>query len=283
MIYKLPDGTRVRTTRDGDFVGFETYRYRPMKQIVGMERLTGEAAEKRITELAVGDWIRFGMVYGAGTVQQLARTGRPSRTPLVGAVALAAVATAAALSTVLSVATDAQAPDGPYLSDVTTAPVVTPSPTRMTPYRPEPRPTTRTTREGVRETLTPSHPVRLVTSSTTPPTAHPIPEAPADIRITFYRSCNANPQPCVDAGGLTMYAGNILAGHNFKGYQWLSRVPVGRTVRVISGPLAGTYKVYGHLRLNHQGGAVPSFAGAPALVLQTCEGSGTGFSLLHRV
>jgi hypothetical protein len=80
-----------------------------------------------------------------------------------------------------------------------------------------------------------------------------------------------------------MYAGNILAGHNYMGYSWLATVPVGRTVRVISGPLAGTYKVYGHLRINRQGGSIPAFPGSPALVLQTCEGSGTGFSLLHRV
>lgn len=208
---------------------------------------------------------------------------KPSRTPLVGGLALAAVATAAAMSTVLSVATDAQAPAGPLLSDVVTAPVVTPSPTTMTPYRPEPRPTPHTTREGVRKTLTPSPSASLATPSTRPRTKHPIPKAPADIRITFYRNCSARPQPCIDAGALTMYAGNILAGHNYKGYQWLSRVPVGRTVRVISGPLAGTYRVYGHLTINRKGGSIPAFAGSPALVLQTCEGSGTGFSLLHRV
>jgi hypothetical protein len=80
-----------------------------------------------------------------------------------------------------------------------------------------------------------------------------------------------------------MYAGRILAGHNYMGYQWLSRVPVGRTVRVVSGPLAGTYRVYSHLTINRQGGSIPAFPGSPALVLQTCEGSGTGFSLLHRV
>jgi hypothetical protein len=208
---------------------------------------------------------------------------KPSRTPLLGGLALAAVATAAAMSTVLSVATDAQAPDGPFLSDVVTAPVVTPSPTRMTPYRPEPRPTSHTTREGVRKTLTPHPSASLATPSTRPRTKHPIPKAPADIRVTYYRNCSAAPQPCIDAGALTMYAGNILAGHNYMGYSWLATVPVGRTVRVISGPLAGTYKVYGHLRINRQGGSIPAFPGSPALVLQTCEGSGTGFSLLHRV
>lgn len=203
---------------------------------------------------------------------------KPSRAPLVGALALAAVATAAAMSTVLSVASDAQAPGFPHLSDVTTAPVVTPAPVAPSPYRPTPH----TSREGERKTLPPSSILHLTTQSSKPATPHPIATPPADVRITFYRDCSGNPQPCVDAGALTQYAGHILAGHNYMGYQWLSRVPVGRTVRVISGPLAGTYKVYGHLTIGRQGGAIPNFPGSPSLVLQTCEGSGTGFTLLHR-
>jgi hypothetical protein len=210
---------------------------------------------------------------------RLAHTGRPSRLPIRAAVVAASVATVAALA--VAVAPDAQAPASPFLSDVVTAPVVTPSPTRMTPYRPEPRPTSHTTREGERETLTPTP--SIAAPSTTPKKRHPIAQPPADIRISYYRVCSAHPQPCIDAGALTMYAGNILAGHNHKGYQWLSRVLVGQTVRVISGPLAGTYRVYGHLRINRQGGSTPPFGGDPALVLQTCEGSGTGFSLLHRL
>ncbi|MET9126958.1 hypothetical protein [Streptomyces sp. NPDC004528] len=212
---------------------------------------------------------------------QLANTGRPSRTSFYGGLALATVTTAAALSTVLSVPTPEKAPK--HLSDVATAPVVTPSPTSMAPYRPEPRRSSHTAREGVRATLKPSAVPHIVKPSRTSAKRHPIATAPADIRITYYRNCSANPQPCIDAGSLTFYAGRILAGHNYMGYQWLSRVPVGRTVRVISGPMAGTYRVYGHLVIGRQGGAIPAFAGSPALVLQTCEGSGTGFSLLHRV
>lgn len=215
---------------------------------------------------------------------QLAHTGRPSRTSFYGGLALATVTTAAALSTVISASTPAETPSRPtHLSDVVTSPVVTPSPTRMTPYKPEPRPSTHATREGVRATLKPSARPSIVKPSRTPATRHPIAKAPADIRITYYRNCSGNPQPCIDAGALTMYAGRILAGHNYMNYQWLSRVPVGRTVRVISGPLAGTYRVYGHLVINRQHGSIPDFAGSPALVLQACEGSGTGFSLLHRV
>jgi len=113
------------------------------------------------------------------------------------------------------------------------------------------------------------------------------PQKPVPIRIGGYRDCTGNPQPCIDQGrGLTLYGRdvgvNILAAHNYHGYQWLSRVAVGRTVVVTSGQLAGTYRVTGHMRLNRQSGSIPSFGGAD-LVLQSCEGSGTGFSLLRRV
>ncbi|MFF1684455.1 MULTISPECIES: hypothetical protein [unclassified Streptomyces] len=208
--------------------------------------------------------------------EQLAYTGRPSRAGIRAAAVGASVATVAALA--IATAPDATSPGVPPMTPI---PVVTEGTPTPQPYLPEPRPTTHTTREGERETLTPLHSATLATPSTTPRTKHPIATPPADIRISYYRDCSGNAQPCIDAGALTMYAGRILAGHNYMGYQWLSRVPVGRTVRVISGPLAGTYKVYGHLRINRQGGAIPAFEGA-ALVLQTCEGSGTGFSLLRR-
>lgn len=114
-----------------------------------------------------------------------------------------------------------------------------------------------------------------------------MPLKPAPVRIAGYRDCTGNPQPCIDAGrGLTLYGRDvgvsILAAHNYHGYQWLSRLAVGRTVVVNSGQLAGRYRVTGHMRLNRQAGPIPSFGGAD-LVLQSCEGSGTGFSLLHRI
>ncbi|MFJ6636628.1 hypothetical protein ACIQMR_35470 [Streptomyces sp. NPDC091376] len=176
-------------------------------------------------------------------------------------------------------------------STETTNPPMAPAPWVVSrgpvePYKPEPtvRPSTNTTRAGERKQLRPTaRPTeRVATPSKMPAKKHPIAKPPADVRISFYKNCTGFAQSCIDDGHLTMYAGNILAGHNYMGYQWLSRVPVGRTVRVISGPLAGTYKVYGHKRLNRQGGSIPDFGGA-ALVLQTCEGSGTGFSLLKRV
>ena len=112
------------------------------------------------------------------------------------------------------------------------------------------------------------------------------PLKPSAVHISGYRDCTGNPQPCIDQGrGLTLYGRdvgvNILAAHNYHGYQWLSRVALGRKVVVTSGQLAGTYRVTGHLRLNRQSGSIPSFGGAD-LVLQSCEGDGTGFSLLHR-
>ncbi|AKZ59214.1 exported protein of unknown function [Streptomyces ambofaciens ATCC 23877] len=206
---------------------------------------------------------------------------RPSRLPFRAAVVTASAATVAALA--FTIAPDAQAPDYPRLSDVVSAPVVTPSPNSPSPYRPEPREPRQTTRDEPRKTLTPTPSPTVAKPSKTPAVKRPIAKPPADIRISFYRDCTGHAQQCIDAGTLTMYAGKILAGHNYDGYQWLSRVPVGRTVRVISGPLAGTYRVYGHQYIDRQGGKIPAFSGGPDLVLQTCEGEGTGFSLLRRV
>ena len=72
-----------------------------------------------------------------------------------------------------------------------------------------------------------------------------------------------------------------LAGHNWCGYQWMAYVKTGTTIVVPTGPAAGTYVVYGHLRLNRQSGSLPSVSAD--LVLQTCVGNGTGLTLLHRV
>ncbi|MEU1254840.1 hypothetical protein ABZ445_16330 [Streptomyces chartreusis] len=281
MIYKLLDGTRVRVTRVsvadvGEFLTFQSYRFTPEKEILNTEILTGEAAERRLSEVYIADAMRFAREFGGHG--PLAHTGLTdaARATILGA-------TVVGVATLCFVAApSAQAPDYPRLSDVATAPVVTPSPVTSEPYKPEPRETRRTDRDGVRETLTPSPSPTVVKPSKTPATKRPIATPPADIRISYYRSCGADFQACVDAGALTHYAGNILAGHNYMGYQWLSRVAVGRTVRVISGPMAGTYKVYGHLYIDRQGGRIPAFAGSPDLVLQTCEGDGTGFSLLHR-
>jgi hypothetical protein len=177
-------------------------------------------------------------------------------------------------------ASPANAPT-PTLSDAAkpTVPVVTPSPAQPKPYKPMPRATaTHPDRSGVR------HSASVAKPAATPKAKH-TGTAPADIRISFYQTCNGFAQKCIDAGALTAYntaATPILAGHNYRGYQWLSRVPAGKRVIVVSGPLAGTYRVYGHLRIGRQGGSFPSFGGA-SLVLQSCEGSGTGFSLLRRI
>lgn len=110
------------------------------------------------------------------------------------------------------------------------------------------------------------------------------PAKPKAVVISEYRVCFKAPQPCIDAGGLTLYGNGapILAGHDYNGYQWLSRMPRGRVIHVRSGPAAGTYRVYGHMRINRQSGPLPLF-GRAALVFQTCEGRGTGFSLAERI
>lgn len=97
-------------------------------------------------------------------------------------------------------------------------------------------------------------------------------------------SCGYYPktaQPCIDKG-LTLYHGNVLAGHNYMGYSWLGSVPIGKVVKVASGAMQGTYRVFGHTYVNRQSGSFPDTKGA-ALVLQTCKGDGTSFSLLNRI
>ncbi|MGW2515041.1 hypothetical protein ACWC0A_37870 [Streptomyces scopuliridis] len=205
--------------------------------------------------------------------ETLAYTGRPSRLPLRAAIVTASAATVAALSVVLSTEADAPSPrmtPMPFVSSV--GPVKS--------YLPEPREPSLTSRQGDRAGLISREEIAKPTA--TPATRKLIATPPADVRISFYKNCTGHAQSCIDDGQLTMYGGRILAGHNYMGYQWLSRIPVGRTVRVISGPLAGTYRVYDHMRLNQQGGVIPAFGGAE-LVLQTCEGTETGFSLLKRV
>lgn len=180
------------------------------------------------------------------------------------AAAIATLATVAAMAVVLSHPSDAPVPPAEHAPTVTHAP-------------------SHPSRSGDRPRLS-AH-LKSSAMKVVEPAKRPIPRATRRqatvTTISRYINCDGNAQPCIDRGNLTMYAGNILAGHNYMGWSWLDDVPVGRTVRVTSGPLDGTYRVYGHLRLGRQGGSIPSFGGA-ALVLQTCAGSGTGFSLLKR-
>lgn len=90
-------------------------------------------------------------------------------------------------------------------------------------------------------------------------------------------------QAAIDDCKLVLYWDQPLwfAAHNYCGYQWMANVPVGTTIVVRSGRAAGTYRVTDHARLNRQSGSLPRFDAD--LVLQTCMGSGTGFSLATRV
>jgi hypothetical protein len=273
-IYKSRDAENIRVYAEEIRPDVWMFTHRQGVTATLKYEMTGEEAQTRIAEYWAADSLSF-IRYYAGQATQLAQTGHTHAIP--AAIVGGTLATMAALG--FAFAPNANAPTGHFLSDVTTAPVVTPSPVTSEPYRPAPH----TSREGTRKALTATKVPHVVTQSTKQATRHPLATPPADIRVSYYQVCEAHPQPCIDAGALTMYDGRILAGHNYMGYQWLSRVPVGRTVRVISGPLAGTYRVYGHLRINRQGGSIPAFLGSPALVLQTCEGSGTGFSLLHRM
>lgn len=91
-------------------------------------------------------------------------------------------------------------------------------------------------------------------------------------------------QRCIDQGKLVRYkpAGvNTLAGHNYMGWYWIDDLPNGRKVVIKSGELRGTYKVYGHAKVYDK--KFPKSGLGADVALQTCEGSGIGFSFLRRV
>ena len=110
---------------------------------------------------------------------------------------------------------------------------------------------------------------------------------PKVVYIKGYSFCGwsvKEAQRCIDQGKLVRYkpAGvNTLAGHNYKGWYWIDDIPTGRIVKIQSGQLKGTYKVYGHAKVYN--GKFPKSGLGAAVALQTCEDSGIGFSFLRRV
>ena len=110
------------------------------------------------------------------------------------------------------------------------------------------------------------------------------PASTAGKTITISRYVNApGSQAAIDKCNLVLWssAPNWLAAHNWCGYQWMAFVKTGTTVVVTSGAAQGTYRVYDHMRLGRQSGAMPEVSAD--LVLQTCVGDGTGLTLLRRV
>lgn len=182
-----------------------------------------------------------------------------------------------------------------------TVPVVTPSPSKSS-EAPSKRPAANvkektresvsaspsTSQKRVRDTPRASSSQR-VESSTPKKTATPKP-VPKVTTISGYSWCGSgvsNAQPCIDAGKLTLYypAGvATLAGHNYMGWYWMDDLPVGRTVVIKSGSLAGTYVVYAHgsAARGSAGGKFPAAGYGAAVALQTCTNTGTGFSFLRR-
>lgn len=202
----------------------------------------------------------------------------PFRLPFRAAVLIASVAAVAALG-VPTQEVNSQA----TRSGLTVLSMVAPSPVRSA-HRPESRlGRTHKRQKAERDTRTPPMYAPNAAPSMKPTKHQSAATPPSDIRIDSYQNCSPQPQHCIDAGTLTMYAQKILAGHDYMGYQWLSRVPIGHRVRINSGPLEGTYKVYDHLKISRQHGFIPTFPGSPSLILQTCEGHATAFSLLHRL
>lgn len=107
-------------------------------------------------------------------------------------------------------------------------------------------------------------------------------KAPTSVTISRYVDAPGS-QAQIDKCKLVLWTHSPmwLAGHNWCGYQWMAFVKAGTTVKVTSGPAAGTYVVTGHKRLTRQSGSLPTLSAD--LVLQTCVGSGTGLTLLRRV
>jgi len=117
-------------------------------------------------------------------------------------------------------------------------------------------------------------------------TAKPKPPVPTSY-IKGYSYCGSKlsqAQRCIDQGKLTLYYPSgvkTLAGHNYKGWYWIDDLPNGRIVKIQSGALKGTYKVYGHAKVYDK--KFPKSGLGAAVALQTCEDSGIGFSFLRRV
>lgn len=112
-------------------------------------------------------------------------------------------------------------------------------------------------------------------------------KAPKPVVFKGYSFCGwsvSAAQRCIDQGKLVRYkpAGvNTLAGHNYKGWYWIDDIPTGRKVVIKSGQLKGTYKVYGHAKVYNK--KFPKSGLGADVALQTCEGSGIGFSFLRRI
>jgi hypothetical protein len=107
-------------------------------------------------------------------------------------------------------------------------------------------------------------------------------DGPRTVTISHYVDAPGS-QAQIDRCHLVLWTHSPLwlAGHNWCGYQWLAFVPTGTTVVVTSGAAAGRYVVTRHITLHRQSGSLPSLSAD--LVLQTCVGSSTGLTLLHRV
>lgn len=186
-----------------------------------------------------------------------------------------------------------------------TVPVVTPSPSKSS-QAPSKRPaaakrtqiptrvseTPRASQSAVRATpkkSATSAPTKVATRKPTPKkTVAPAPKVTTISGYSFCGSAVAAAQKCIDQGKLTLYypAGvSTLAGHNYMGWYWMDDLPIGRTVKITSGGLAGTYKVYAHgwAKRGSAGGKFPSAGYGAAVALQTCTDTGTGFSFLRRI
>src|SRR5690606_38397100 len=92
-------------------------------------------------------------------------------------------------------------------------------------------------------------------------------------------------QALVETGALVLWGTGPahVAGHDNMGWSWLDDIPTGTTTEITCGPATGTYKAVDHSGVSYQGGSAPGWFNNYDLVLQTCKGSGTGFTMAQRI
>jgi nucleoid-associated protein YgaU len=198
-----------------------------------------------------------------------------ARRPLIARLATVAI-TAGLVAGAVGITTDVGAPASDYARTTAAAPSIEATPSFAA----------QADARGARTTAAPTSPPAAVARSgrTATKAAAARVARPAARRTVYIRSYldRMGSQAAVDTGKLVLWWDKPywLAGHNYRGWQWMAFVPTGTKVIVSSGRAAGTYTVTGHQRLDRQSGALPRVRAD--LVLQTCVGEQTGLTLLRR-
>jgi hypothetical protein len=111
------------------------------------------------------------------------------------------------------------------------------------------------------------------------------PETPEQPRVSLCPTDARGDQSAIDTGALVLWrdAPYLLAAHEHMGWSWLDEVAPGTIIEVTCGDSAGTYEAVGNDYVDEQGGSMPGYFTEYDLVLQTCSGDGSGFTLARRL